>query len=521
MPPSTPCYLCQDQTQSTCPQCGLASCSSHLNSHLVDKVCRPFNVMYKDGVGNYVVASRDIKANEIILEDTPAVLGPNYETEAVCLECLSRADGTVLCHHCTLPLCSDKCREGPKHKPECDVFRQLEKKVSVSNFGKDTIAYEYGCISVLRLLSLRDNDPETWARVQFLMDHDEERRKEKEYWKMFQKNVVDYLRIRVGLADTYSEEEIHRAVGILRTNAFQIEHPYLQAQGTSGKAVYPTFSFLSHSCIANARYTVLPDDKLTLRAQVDIKEGEEVTIQYISFLYGNSRRGGEISSCWMFQCRCLRCLDTTEMGSFLSAALCSSCGGSVLPADNSVDCEVWVCGECGEKMEREKVIAMVEELAEEMLNTTEHEREKYQALEEKFSALLHPNHYQLQILKRHLAGSFRGSMTLQQMELRKNLLEGFIKVFQIVDPGVTKWRGKMLYQVCKTKMFLADVKHSKEESLQAEFLAEMAESVAGLEDVVECLKHEHESSMEHRIATLAEASITQAKEVLSLISLLG
>ena len=59
--------------------------------------------------------------------------------------------------------------------------------------------------------------------------------------------------MRVGLADTYSEEEIHRAIGILRTNAFQIEHDYMKAQGTSGKAVYPTFSFLSHSCIANAR----------------------------------------------------------------------------------------------------------------------------------------------------------------------------------------------------------------------------------------------------------------------------
>ena len=94
---------------------------------------------------------------------------------------------------------------------------------------------------------------ETWTRVQYLMDHDEDRRKETEYWNMFQRNVVDFMRKGLNLADTYTEEEIHRAVGILRTNAFQIEHPYLAAQGTSGKAVYPTFSFLSHSCISNAR----------------------------------------------------------------------------------------------------------------------------------------------------------------------------------------------------------------------------------------------------------------------------
>ena len=46
--------------------------------------------------------------------------------------------------------------------------------------------------------------------------------------------------------------------------------------------------------------------------------------------------------------------------------------------------------------------------------------------------------FQLQILKRHLAGAFRGNMTLAEVELRKNLLEEFIKVFEMVDPGLTK-----------------------------------------------------------------------------------
>ena len=35
-----------------------------------------------------------------------------------------------------------------------------------------------------------------------------------------------------------------------------------------------------------------------------------------------------------------------------------------------------------------------------------------------------------------------------------------------------RWRGKMLYQVCKTKMFLADIKHSKVITMDTkEFLA--------------------------------------------------
>lgn len=66
------------------------------------------------------------------------------------------------------------------------------------------------------IILFRDSDPDSWARVQLLMDHDEERRKELDYWKMFQKNVVDFIRIRGNLADTYSDDEIHRAIGILR-----------------------------------------------------------------------------------------------------------------------------------------------------------------------------------------------------------------------------------------------------------------------------------------------------------------
>ena len=117
----------------------------------------------------------------------------------------------------------------------------------------------------------------------------------------------------------------------------------------------------------------MPDDKLILRAQLDIKKGEEITIQYISFLLGKSRRRAEFSSCCMFECWCPRCLDTTELGSFLSAALCSSCNGAVLPADSLLECKEWRCIECGQKMKEDNVEEIVTELEDEMMNITEHE----------------------------------------------------------------------------------------------------------------------------------------------------
>ena len=40
---------------------------------------------------------------------------------------------------------------------------------------------------------------------------------------------------------------------------FDSEENHLNNQGTDGKAIYPTFSFLSHSCSANGRWVILYD----------------------------------------------------------------------------------------------------------------------------------------------------------------------------------------------------------------------------------------------------------------------
>ena len=49
----------------------------------------------------------------------------------------------------------------------------------------------------------------------------------------------------------------------------------------------------------------------------------------------------------------------------------------------------------------------------------------------------------------------------------------------------------------------------------------MRESIAGLEDVVECLKHEPETCVEGRIAKMAGMTMAQAKEVMSMVSAMG
>ena len=54
----------------------------------------------------------------------------------------------------------------------------------------------------------------------------------------------------------------------------------------------------------------------------------------------------------------------------------------------------------------------------------------------------------------------------------------------------------MLYQVCKTRMFLADMKHAKDEMDKKAFLQEVRDNIAGMDEVEECLKYEPEDTNE-------------------------
>ena len=198
---------------------------------------------------------------EIIIEDDPAIFGPNHDTGPSCLECLLPVTGEFLCPKCSLPLCGPTCCDGPNHFPECQIFSKLlptgyEFRVKVDRElqegQKKLVCPEYCCIAPLRALELKRNNPKMWRRLMLLMDHEEERKTESEMTEMFQINVVDFLTKVCGL--DYDPDEIFQVLGIIRTNALQVIDPVMKMHGASGRVVYPTLSYMSHSCICNARY---------------------------------------------------------------------------------------------------------------------------------------------------------------------------------------------------------------------------------------------------------------------------
>ena len=68
-----------------------------------------------------------------------------------------------------------------------------------------------------------------------------------ETWNIDQNNTVKYLREHWKV--DFTEEEIQHVIGILEVNAFEVN---------GGRGVFPLTALMSHDCVANARYMIVP-----------------------------------------------------------------------------------------------------------------------------------------------------------------------------------------------------------------------------------------------------------------------
>lgn len=88
----------------------------------MDKTCL---IKSNEEFGRYVVAAKNIKAGEILFEETPFAYGPKADSPVVCLGCYNRLNGKASdenrCSKCGWPLCST-CTDHPVHAKECELF---------------------------------------------------------------------------------------------------------------------------------------------------------------------------------------------------------------------------------------------------------------------------------------------------------------------------------------------------------------------------------------------------------------
>ena len=160
----------------------------------------------------------------------------------------------------------------------------------------------------------------------------------------YEKYIVNYLLHNLQLSDRFTNAQVHHAIGLINVNAVALKYPMNTERKIShiilhwvlflpfvdnitsttvhksidGKGLYPIFAIGSHYCICNARYTLDPNSQnMYVRARSLIRLGEEISVQYLSALYGNFKRRKKIRDEWYFDCTCRRCSDPTERGTFI------------------------------------------------------------------------------------------------------------------------------------------------------------------------------------------------------------
>jgi hypothetical protein len=95
-------------------------------------------VVENETLGRHLIATRDLKVGEVILQEEPLVAGPSQVTPPVCLGCYSllTEECATACPDCGWPVCSEKCARSSAHRAECDITKLMRKaKVKSLNAG--------------------------------------------------------------------------------------------------------------------------------------------------------------------------------------------------------------------------------------------------------------------------------------------------------------------------------------------------------------------------------------------------
>ena len=363
----------------------------------------------------------------------------------MCVECLAAWQGPALCAECHYPRCQEgRCRGEGRHAVECGTLARLAPRPS---FLPGQPEPALSLVIIVRLLRLAALEPGLAARVAGLMDHQEAL--QGELGNMWRCTAVAALVDGIP-SSPYTEQDVLHAIGVLQTNTVAVGVP----GRSQGLGLFPTFSLLSHSCLANCRYQVLADGAMVLRTQMPVAREEELTIHYMTPMLGTAARRNKIRKNWFFDCSCPRCADPTELGTFLSALLCPTCReqgreGLLLPHQPLDYTSTWTCSSstCSttkEAVEVEEMMAGMEEQLEELGEGPE----PLQHLLLVWGALLHPHHYLMLQAKRRLLACLhltsRGQPSRPLLQMQVHLADESLEVFGVLDPGPTMLRGRML-----------------------------------------------------------------------------
>ncbi|KAK3874343.1 hypothetical protein Pcinc_020730 [Petrolisthes cinctipes] len=518
------CGWCKGVAETKCTGCrAVYYCSRECQKkgwpHHKDN-CRPVTVSKNKECGRFLVASRDLSVDDLVLTEAPLVLGPKPDTEPLCLGCYRKLPGSYRCSRCSWPLCGVECESSPDHQPECEVTKAAGITVPINTQGGAQQLYEI--VTPLRCLVMASREPKKWRgwceRVNARYQSAVATTGGPHQLRLSQQHVVQVLRdvFKIHQFTDASEATIHTVLGLLQVNHVPTKLPYNELQ-----AIYPTASLLTHSCMPNTK-PLFKDGKLILQASDPIKQGQPITAIYTDILWGTRARRDHLRHTRLLSCSCRRCVDPTELGTNFSALVCRRCSQSVLPATPLDDQSPWTCLGCSHKVIVEEVLrtslalgAAVEvALASPTIPTLE-------ALQKEWLPRVHPNHYHLHAVKHSLLQLYgrskekaneneRDEAHWQEIAKKEKACKEFLTVCSRLDPSTAQtipFVGLTFYEYHKTILQNAQRQFAQNKLTKHQLKKRMLLSKALLKKTMEIFKNEAEDTPEGQLCRTCEEEV--------------
>ncbi|KAH8284421.1 hypothetical protein KR018_005975, partial [Drosophila ironensis] len=482
----------------------------------------PFREEQSDIYGRYLVASRQLEPGELLIVEEPLAIGPCVSGDPVCLGCycpVSLSPTQFRCPGCAWPLCGAACpgigRRDGHTAEECLLYgarRAVAGELLTERAGPAAVRDLYELVLIVRILLLRQRDPEQFAAITRMESHSEERRKNQVLWEHYEQKVVQRLRGAWQLLDLEAEQ-VHEVCGILDVNCFEIGQ-----NGAKARTLYPSAFLLAHDCSPNTAHTDHPKSfAILLRTSRRVREREALTLSYAYTLQGTLKRRSFMHEGKLFWCSCRRCADPRELGSDCSAIVCPSCRQGSLRAANPLNQDGdWCCDRCDHKMGAKDLERLLDRINDDLETIDVHDIPGLESFLLRYRDVLRPNHYLLLSAKYSLCqiygridGYLLPQMSPDAIARKERYCREFLQVVDLLDPGLTRLRGLIMYELHAPVMVLAQMSLQSGKISRTEFQRRLKEVVRLLQTSRDILRLEPEGSSEYEMGQAAADALVK------------
>lgn len=438
------------------------------------------------------MASCDIPANSEIFNEHPLVFGPKFfgsvddfdDVPLKCVGCFKTITGQPYsCPRCHWPACAPNCdglEMSKLHGLECSVLA-LGTRLHIDQALNQPNFFRLESILPLKCLLMQIKSPQKYADLLAMESHVEQI-KGTELEKEFDDRIVSYLNENflecLKKYDDRSEKKVFanletraalfKVCSIIETNAMCIRLDNKDELN----GIYKIGCLLEHSCAPNCYFSFDTQNgfKLRVRAGRDIAKGENISIMYTNCLWGTQQRQEHLRLTKCFTCRCARCLDPKEFNTYFSALKClgdgkEKCTGFHLPSNpTDPQCE-WVCSadDCAVTLSNHQVFEFMQNVENDVENLLADEKStipQIEAVIDKLSGFLHPNHYQNFALKHTLVqlygfqpGYEYHQLPMEALDDKLNMCTTLLSVIKSLDPHfirVSVYAGTLAIELYNT-----------------------------------------------------------------------